>query len=161
LTGYIGLGSNVGDRLAHLRAAREGLERRDIRVLAASMVYETEPVGEVLEQRDFLNACVEVATELTPDALLERCKELEQELGRRAGGARHGPRLIDVDILLLDGIERADGRLTLPHPGVLERRFVALPLVELDPAIELPDGTLVARALERLDGQRVEPVGPL
>ena len=75
-----------------------------MRVLASSSVYETEPVGEVLDQRDFLNACVRIETELEPEALLDACKAVETELGRAAGGVRHGPRPIDVDVLMLDSV---------------------------------------------------------
>lgn len=161
MTGYLGLGSNVGDRLANLRAARDRLADHGARVVASSSAYETEPVGEVTEQADFLNACVRVRTALGPDELLAVCKALEHDLGRRAGGPRHGPRPIDVDVLLLDGLVHSSERLTLPHPDITSRRFVLEPLLELDPALELPDGTALAGALARLSDQRVERVGPL
>jgi 2-amino-4-hydroxy-6-hydroxymethyldihydropteridine diphosphokinase len=151
----------VGDRLANLRAARELLGRRGVEVLASSSVYETEPQGEVAEQPDFLNACVAIDTDLAPDELLGACKSVEGELGREPAAPRHGPRVIDVDVLLLGGLEHRSERLTLPHPDVLARRFVLVPLVELEPAIELPDGTRLAEALGRLEGQRVERLGPL
>ncbi len=131
--GYLGLGSNVGDRLEHLREAVAALLQHDVRVLASSSVYETEPVGLVLDQPDFYNACLQVRTELGPEALLTACKAVERELGREAGGVRHGPRVIDVDLLLLDNLEYASERLTLPHPTIAERRFVLVPLLELDP----------------------------
>ena len=85
VTGYLGLGSNVGDRLGHLRAAREALGRHGAPVTASSSVYETEPIGEITEQRDFLNACVRVETRLDPDELLAACKAVERELGRTSG----------------------------------------------------------------------------
>jgi 2-amino-4-hydroxy-6-hydroxymethyldihydropteridine diphosphokinase len=160
VTGYLGLGSNVGDRLGHIRAARDALARHGAPVTASSSVYETEPVGEITEQRDFLNACVRVATRLGPDELLAACKTVERELGREAG-ARHGPRPIDVDLLLLGGLEWESDALTLPHPDILARRFVLLPLLELDPGLRLPDGTLLREALSELEGQRVARVGGL
>jgi 2-amino-4-hydroxy-6-hydroxymethyldihydropteridine diphosphokinase len=161
LTGYLGLGSNEGDRLANLRAARAALERRGIEVSAASSVYETAPQGERLEQADFLNACLRVETELSPEELLHACKEVERELGRAPGGPRHGPRPIDVDLLLLDGIEHRSERLALPHPEVTSRRFVLEPLLELDRSLRLPDGTRLAELLESVADQRVEPTGGL
>jgi 2-amino-4-hydroxy-6-hydroxymethyldihydropteridine diphosphokinase len=159
-TGYLGLGSNVGDRRAMLEQAAAELPRRGIEVLASSSVYETEPVGLVLDQRDFYNACVRIRTGFEPDALLDACKEVERALGREAGGVRHGPRPIDVDVLLLGSLEYSSPRLTLPHPEVLSRRFVLLPLLELDPDLTLPDGRRAADGLAALaDGQDVTRVG--
>jgi 2-amino-4-hydroxy-6-hydroxymethyldihydropteridine diphosphokinase len=128
--GYLGLGSNEGDRLANLRAARDRLAR-SLSVTASSSVYETAPQGEVLDQADFLNAVVEVETDLGPHELLEVCKEVERELGREPAGVRHGPRPIDVDLLMLGDLRVADERLTLPHPEITSRRFVLEPLLEL------------------------------
>jgi 2-amino-4-hydroxy-6-hydroxymethyldihydropteridine diphosphokinase len=159
--GYLGLGSNVGDRVANLRTARDALARHGVTVTASSSVYETEPQGEVLDQPEFLNACVEIETELGPEELLDACKVVEVEAGRVFGGPRHGPRTIDVDVLLLGGLEHESERLRLPHRDVLARRFVLAPLVELDPELALPDGTRLADALARLAGQRVERLGPL
>jgi 2-amino-4-hydroxy-6-hydroxymethyldihydropteridine diphosphokinase len=159
--GYLGLGSNVGDRRAHLQAAVEDLWAHDIEVLASSSVYETEPVGEVLDQRDFYNACVQIETELEPDALLDACKAVERALGREPGGVRHGPRPIDVDVLLLEDVEHESDRLRLPHREVLTRRFVLVPLLELDPDLEIPGDGRAADALERLGpGQEVRKAGP-
>jgi 2-amino-4-hydroxy-6-hydroxymethyldihydropteridine diphosphokinase len=123
-------------------------------------VYETEPVGLVLDQRDFYNACLRVETDLDPEGLLDACKDVERALGRVAGGPRHGPRPIDVDVLLLDAIEYASDRLILPHPEVSSRRFVLVPLVELEPGLLLPDGTELAAVLDALEpGQDVRRVG--
>jgi 2-amino-4-hydroxy-6-hydroxymethyldihydropteridine diphosphokinase len=160
-TGYLGLGSNEGDRRAHLEAAVEALPRHAVAVLASSSVYETEPVGEVLDQREFFNACVRVRTDLAPAQLLDACKAVERELGRVPGGVRHGPRPIDVDLLMLGHLElRAEG-LTLPHPEVLARRFVLVPLLELAPDLTLPRGERLADALAGLgDGQAVRRAGP-
>jgi 2-amino-4-hydroxy-6-hydroxymethyldihydropteridine diphosphokinase len=160
LTGYLGLGSNEGDRLASLRAARAALARLGVEVTAASSVYETAPQGEVRDQPDFLNACLRIETELEPVELLGVCKRVERELGR-TGGARHGPRPIDVDVLLLDALEYRSERLTLPHPDLTRRRFVLEPLLELDPELELPDGTRLAAAVGGVEGQRVRRAASL
>jgi 2-amino-4-hydroxy-6-hydroxymethyldihydropteridine diphosphokinase len=160
-TAYLGLGSNEGDRLASLRAARAALERRGLRLLASSSVYETAPQGEVTDQPDFLNAAIAVDTELDPEELLALSKEVERELGRRPGGRRHGSRPIDVDLLLVGESELRSDRLTLPHPELRSRRFVLEPLLELDPALTLPDGTALADVLASVRDQRVERVGPL
>ena len=147
--------------MAHLRAARDSLDEHGVRVLRASSVYETEPQGEILDQPDFLNAVLEIETDLGPEELLDVCKVVELEVGRVFGGPRHGPRTIDIDVLLLGDVEHSSERLTVPHRDVLQRRFVLAPLVELDGELTLPDGTRLRDALERLEGQRVERVGPL
>ena len=158
MRGYLGLGSNEGDRLAALRGAREALQRRGIEVLASSSAYETAPQGEVPDQPDFLNACLAIETALAPEELLDVCKAVERDLGREPGGVRHGPRPIDIDMLLLGGIEHRSERLTLPHPEITSRRFVLEPLLELDPAMELPDGTPLAPLLEAVADQPVRRV---
>ena len=159
-TGYLGLGSNVGDRRAHLIDAVAALPRHGVQVLASSSVYETEPVGEVPDQREFLNACVRITTALEPEALLDACKAVERELGRLPGGVRHGPRPIDVDLLLLGDVRYASDRLRLPHREVTSRRFVLVPLLELDPGLMTPDGVRAADALAALEGQAVRVAGP-
>jgi 2-amino-4-hydroxy-6-hydroxymethyldihydropteridine diphosphokinase len=157
--GYLGLGSNIGDRRAHLQASVDALPAHGVAVLASSSVYETEPIGLVLDQRSFLNACVRIETSLGPEELLDACKEVERSAGRRAG-VRHGPRELDVDVLLLDGVTYSSERLTLPHREVTSRRFVLVPLLELDPALTLPDGTRVDAALSSLgSGQDVRRAG--
>jgi 2-amino-4-hydroxy-6-hydroxymethyldihydropteridine diphosphokinase len=160
--GYLGLGSNVGDRRANLQAAVEDLWVHRAPVLASSSVYETEPVGEVVDQRDFYNACLRIETELEPEALLDACKAVERALGREPGGVRHGPRPIDVDVLLLGDVEHRSERLTVPHPQVAARRFVLVPLLELDPDLEIPGGGgRAADALAALGpGQEVRRTGP-
>lgn len=159
--GYLGLGSNVGDRRAHLEAAVASLPAHGVHVLASSSVYETEPVGDVPDQREFLNACLRVRTSLRPEELLDACKAVERELGREAGGVRHGPRPIDVDVLLLADHRHRSERLELPHPQVTARRFVLAPLLELDPGLAAPDGTRLADALDALSpGQAVRRAGP-
>jgi 2-amino-4-hydroxy-6-hydroxymethyldihydropteridine diphosphokinase len=156
LKGYLGLGSNVGDRLANLRAAADLLP-----VVARSSVYETEPQGEVHDQPDFFNAAVEIETAHEPERLLQLVKEVEARLGRDFSQVRHGPRTVDIDLLLLGDISLETDRLTLPHRDVLTRRFVLVPLLELDPDLALPDGRRLDDALAALEGQRVERVGVL
>jgi 2-amino-4-hydroxy-6-hydroxymethyldihydropteridine diphosphokinase len=131
-------------------------------VEAVSSTYETEPVGEVLDQPDFLNAVVRVHTELEPEALLDACKAVEAARGRALDAPRHSPRPLDVDLLLLGEIELSTERLTLPHPEVRVRRFVLAPLLELDPDLRLPDGTRLAACLGALadDEQGVRLVAP-
>ena len=161
MRGYLGLGSNLGDRHAALRAARDALRSHGVEVVGESSVYETAPQGEVTDQREFLNACLAVETELRPEELLEICKAVERELGRSDGGPRHGPRPIDMDLLLLGDLERRSEPLTLPHPELLSRRFVLEPLLELDPDLSLPDGTPLAAVREEVANQRVERVSRL
>jgi 2-amino-4-hydroxy-6-hydroxymethyldihydropteridine diphosphokinase len=162
--GYLGLGSNVGDRRAHLQAAVEDLWAHGIQVLRSSSVYETEPVGEVTEQREFLNACVQVETALAPEAALDACKAVEAALGRELEGAgyvRGGPRPIDVDLLLLGEEPYASDRLRIPHRDVSNRRFVLVPLLEIAPALEIPGQGSAADALAGLGaGQAVRRAGP-
>ncbi len=162
----LGLGSNLGGdgpagRRANLQAAVDGLAAAGVQPLACSSVYDTDPVGEVRDQPAFLNACVIVATELEPLALLDAVKALEARLGREAGGVRHGPRVIDIDILLIGAERLAHERITLPHAELLERRFVLVPAVELDATLRAPDGTRLADALARLDvSEGVRWAGP-
>ena len=159
-TGYLGLGSNVGDSAGHLGAAVELLEAEGVEVEAVSSTYVTEPVGEILDQPDFLNAAVRIRTDLEPEDLLDACKRVEAERGREFDLPRHSPRPLDVDLLLLGDLELSTARLTLPHPEVRTRRFVLVPLLELDPELALPDGTRLADALVGLGrDQRVEPLG--
>jgi 2-amino-4-hydroxy-6-hydroxymethyldihydropteridine diphosphokinase len=149
--GLLGLGSNVGARRAHLQAAVDALPGAGVEVLASSSTYDTDPVGEVLDQPAFLNACVQIRTALEPLELLDAAKALERELGRQAGGPRHGPRAIDIDILLLGERQLAHERMTLPHEQLLTRRFVLIPALELDFELAAPDGRRLSDALAALD----------
>jgi 2-amino-4-hydroxy-6-hydroxymethyldihydropteridine diphosphokinase len=152
LLGYLGLGSNLGERRAKLEAAVALLPGHGVRVLASSSTYDTDPVGEVLDQPPFLNACVRIDTDLPPLELLAACKAVETELGRGAGGRRHAPRPIDVDVLLLGDLVVVEElpRLTLPHAQVLARRFVLIPLLELDFDLRTPAGVSLADTLAGL-----------
>jgi len=149
-TGYLGLGSNVGDRRSSLQRAVHALAHHGVTVLASSSVYDTDPVGEVLDQPPFLNACLRVQTELDALALLDAAKAVERDLGRAPGGLRHGPRAIDVDVLLLGDETLEHERLTLPHEQLLTRRFVLIPALELAPELTAPDGGRLADALAAL-----------
>jgi 2-amino-4-hydroxy-6-hydroxymethyldihydropteridine diphosphokinase len=149
-SGLLGLGSNVGDRRANLQAAVDALPSIGVEVRASSATYDTDPVGEVTEQASFLNACLQVETELDPLDLLDAVKRLESELGRAAGGVRHGPRTIDIDVLMLGDVELTHERMTLPHDQLLTRRFVLIPALELDFDLQTPNGTRLAEALAAL-----------
>jgi 2-amino-4-hydroxy-6-hydroxymethyldihydropteridine diphosphokinase len=159
--GLLGLGSNVGERRENLQAALDGLPDAGIEVLASSSVYDTDPVGELLEQPSFLNACVLVRTALEPLQLLDAVKALERELGRAEGAPRHAPRTIDIDVLLLGELELAHERMSLPHAELLRRRFVLIPALELDLELRAPDGRRLADALAALpSGEGVRWAGP-
>jgi 2-amino-4-hydroxy-6-hydroxymethyldihydropteridine diphosphokinase len=155
-TGLLGLGSNVGDRRAQLQNAVDALAglgpaaASGVRVIASSSVYDTDPVGEVIEQASFLNACMLVETALEPLQLLDSVKQIERRLGREREGLRHGPRTIDIDVLLLGELELAHERMTLPHEQLLVRRFVLIPALELDFALTTPAGARLADALIEL-----------
>ena len=164
MIGYLGLGSNVGDRRANLQAAVDGLRERGVAVAASSSIYETEPVGEVPDQREFFNACIRVETDLGPEDLLDACKAVERALGRVTEGegyVHHGPRPIDVDLLLLGDTVHRSERLSLPHEQVSSRRFVLAPLLELAPDLEVPGRGRAADALDALGpGQDVRLAEP-
>jgi len=148
--GLLGLGSNVGERRANLQAAVDALDRAGVRVLASSSVYDTDPVGEILDQPSFLNACLRISTPLSALELLDVAKRVEVELGRAQGTVRHAPRTIDIDILLLGGLELSHERMTLPHAQLLSRRFVLIPALELDFDLAAPDGARLSDALAAL-----------
>lgn len=160
-TAYLGLGSNVGDRAANLRAAVAALETNGVEVIALASLYETAPQGEVLDQPDFLNSALRVRTALQPLQLLDLCKRIEREQGRDPAGRRHGPRPIDIDVLLVGDTVLEHERLTLPHPEIASRRFVLEPLLELDPELTLPpDATRAAELSADVAGQPVRRLGP-
>ena len=126
---YLGIGSNLGDRLAHLQFAVDGLAATDgIEVVAVSAVYETDPVGP--EQPDYLNAVVAVDTTCSPRGLLDAGHRLEAG-AHRVRGERWGPRTLDVDVLLFGDEQIDEPDLVIPHPGWLERDFVLAPLADL------------------------------
>jgi 2-amino-4-hydroxy-6-hydroxymethyldihydropteridine diphosphokinase len=146
---FLSLGSNLEDREGNLRRALELLGATSgIEVAMVSSLYETRPVG-VTEQPDFINLVAEVEASLDSHQLLRRCLEVENEMGR-VREAHWGPRLIDVDVLLYGDEVSKDEELVLPHPEMLNRAFVLVPLLEIAPGLEMPDGRPVAAALEAL-----------
>ena len=135
---YLGLGSNLGDRLESLRRALDLLEERGIRTLRTSRVYETEPVGGP-EQPDYLNAVAEVEAPGSARELLAACLAVETEMGR-IREERWGPRIIDLDVLTFGDQAIDESDLQVPHPRMHERGFVLIPLLELDADPPLPGG---------------------
>ncbi|MHB8330294.1 MAG: 2-amino-4-hydroxy-6-hydroxymethyldihydropteridine diphosphokinase [Acidimicrobiales bacterium] len=146
---FLGLGSNEGDRLGNLRRAVAQVPDR----VAVSSVYETEPVGGPKGQGPYLNLVVELETDLAPRALLELARRLEAAAGR-VRTVRHGPRPLDVDILLVGDLVVDEVDLVVPHPRMWERRFVLVPLSDLAPEL-VPSG-----AVERAGGT-VQALGTL
>jgi len=149
----VGLGSNLGEREATLREALTRLSELDeVAVVAVSSFRETDPVGNA-DQPRFVNAAAELETSLAPRELLERLLEVERSLGRdRTREERWGPRTVDLDLLLYGDETVGEPGLEVPHPRLAERAFVLEPLVELDPALRLPDG----RALRDLHPPELE-----
>ena len=139
---YLGLGSNLGDRQAHLRRAIETLGSS---VVAVSPTYETDPVGGPGGQGAYLNLVVALETDLTPRQLLGVCHRLEAA-AERVRQERWGPRTLDVDILLVDDVTVDEPDLQIPHPRMWQRRFVLAPLADLAPDLVPPD------AIERAEG---------
>jgi 2-amino-4-hydroxy-6-hydroxymethyldihydropteridine diphosphokinase len=151
---YLGLGTNLGDRLANLQTAVDLLGTEPgIRVVVSSRIWETEPVGGP-DQPDYLNVVVRIESELEPGELLAACMRVEGSLGR-VRDVRWGPRTIDIDVLLFGDVVSDEPTLTLPHPRMLKRAFVLLPLLELDPDPVLPDGRRVLDATIGTDGVRL------
>jgi 2-amino-4-hydroxy-6-hydroxymethyldihydropteridine diphosphokinase len=158
---YVGLGSNLGDRLETLRVAVGRLdESAGVRVTACSPVYESGPLGPVRDQPAFLNAVCAVATTLAPRALLDRLLEVEQGLGR-VRGVPQGPRVIDLDLLLFDVAAVDEPGLCVPHPQLAKRAFVLAPLLDLAPALRHPlTGEPLRDARARLLSQTITPFAP-
>lgn len=148
----IALGTNLGDRLAHLRAARDRLVSRspDPASLLQAPIYQAAPVDCPDGSPDFYNTVIELEIDLSPLELLHQTRVIERQLGRSAGAPRNAPRVIDVDLLYL-GMERLDSELlTLPHPRLGQRRFVLQPLADIRPSLVLPGhpGTIAERLRE-------------
>ena len=154
---FLGLGSNLGDRLTNLQTAVDALQGEPgLRVIASSRVWETVPVGGP-PQPDYLNAVLRVETELSARDLLDIARRVESRLGR-VRKERWGARAIDVDVLLFDEEVIAEPDLEVPHPRLSQRAFVVLPLLELEPDPVLPDGTRLKEV--RVDTGGVEPSAP-
>jgi 2-amino-4-hydroxy-6-hydroxymethyldihydropteridine diphosphokinase len=156
-TAYLSLGSNVGERRQNLERAMEALEREHVRVVKRSSIFETQP-QDVKDQPWFLNMVVEGETRYFPLQLLTVLQRIECELGRvrRAGAARRGPRIIDIDVLLIGNKIMSTPALVIPHPRMLERRFVLEPLLEIAPDLKHPvTKEPLSRSLSKLAGQKV------
>lgn len=155
VSAYLGLGSNLGDRTANLRTAILTLnESRDCRVTTVSSLYLTAPVG-YPDQPDFVNAVVMVRTTLPPRLLLEYCLQIEETMGRQRT-IRWGPRVIDIDILLYDRLSVAEDELVIPHPRMLERAFVLVPLAQIAPEEVVAPGLSAREAAESVGAEGVE-----
>jgi 2-amino-4-hydroxy-6-hydroxymethyldihydropteridine diphosphokinase len=141
---YVGLGANLGDRERQIRSAAELIGARRL-----SSIVETEPWG-VDDQPRFLNAAAEVVTPLPARAFLELLLDVERQLGRVRSGERWGPRAIDLDLLLFGKATIDEPGLTVPHPFLLQRRFVLEPLAELAPGLEIPGNGTVRAALAEI-----------
>jgi 2-amino-4-hydroxy-6-hydroxymethyldihydropteridine diphosphokinase len=154
---YFSLGSNVGDRAAYLRDALARLESIG-RIVSVSSFYETEPV-EVTDHPWFLNCAAGLETTLTPEQLMARLLQIEQEMGRRRI-QKKGPRTIDIDILLFGGLILDSPEITIPHPAMHERRFVLAPLAEIAPGARHPVfKKMIWELLEKLPaGQTVRKI---
>ena len=147
---YLGLGSNLGDREANLRRALRDLTP-SITLVKSSSVYETEPWG-YEDQPQFLNCACSVLTQLSPQELIDAIKKVESAMGRQPTFP-YGPRVIDVDILFYGDLLIDQESLVVPHPRLLERAFVLIPLVEIAPELVHPQlGLTVSELLERVDG---------
>ncbi len=157
---YLGLGSNIGDREAMLKAALDRLDAPDLRRRRVSSLYETEPIG-FREQDWFLNLVAEFETTLFPKQLLHRMQKVELGLGRRRM-VRNGPRTIDIDILLFGNAVMQTDELEIPHPRYRERRFTLAPLAELNPELRDPvTRQTVSEMLSMLEGQSVRRRGQI
>ena len=144
---YLGLGSNLGDRRANIERALELLgEEPTIKVIRVSSFYETEPVG-YTDQPDFINAVACVETELPPRELLRAIMSVETKMGR-VRTIRWGPRVIDIDILMYDDQQVDEEGLQIPHPRMMERKFVLEPLAEIAPDLVLPGGKTAGESCE-------------
>jgi 2-amino-4-hydroxy-6-hydroxymethyldihydropteridine diphosphokinase len=147
---FLGLGSNLGDRLANLAAAREALRDKALVEVRASSIYETAPWGPVA-QGYYLNQVVQGRTDLPPRTLLETLQAIERELGRdRVHEERYGPRTIDLDILLYGAETVREASLEIPHPRMMQRAFVLVPLAEIAPGIQVR-GVAARDAVAALD----------
>lgn len=153
--GYLGLGSNQGEPAENIFEAVDRLEDAGVEVLERASLYETAPQGEVLDQPDFVNSAIKIRTELCPLELLDLCKRIEREMGRDPEAKKHGPRPIDIDVLLLGESKFISETLNLPHKEITTRRFVLEPLLEIDPDLTLPGGERADASLEATKDQRV------
>jgi 2-amino-4-hydroxy-6-hydroxymethyldihydropteridine diphosphokinase len=159
--GYLSLGSNLGDRRQNLVRALAELVKAGVEVVRSSSIYETEP-QDIKDQPAFLNAVLAVKSELSPFSLLELTQGIERAMGRTRSEIPKGPRLIDIDILLLGNFIVEDEHLTIPHRHMLNRRFVLEPLVAIAPDLRYPGtGACIRDFLAGVSDQWIRPLGEL
>lgn len=153
---YLGLGTNIGDRLNYLKQAISKLQfNKDIKITKKSKLYETKAWG-YTEQDDFLNMCIEIETNLSPIELLNECQKVELELNRERK-IRWGPRTIDIDILFFNDIILQEEKLEIPHPRIKERAFVLIPLLDISNNLKIND-VHINEYLESLTAEEREEV---
>jgi 2-amino-4-hydroxy-6-hydroxymethyldihydropteridine diphosphokinase len=149
---FIGIGSNVGERRDFVRAAVGHLNAADgVEITATSSLYETSPIGGP-PQRSYVNMVVRMHTSLDHRRLLELCQGIESKLGREESDIRWGPRVVDLDILTFDNTKISEPDLEIPHPRMTQRRFVLIPLLEIDPEIADPWGSPYRDSLDEAEG---------
>ncbi|MEN6357238.1 MAG: 2-amino-4-hydroxy-6-hydroxymethyldihydropteridine diphosphokinase [Armatimonadota bacterium] len=157
---YLGLGANLEDNIANVHKAIAMVDAHEgCTVSAVSSIYITKPVG-VIDQPDFANAVIRVETTLDPYELLDICNKIEDEMGRKRT-IRWGPRVIDMDILLYEGVNIDEERLSIPHPRMMERAFVLVPLAEVAPDMELPGSISAREAANNIDRAGIIEIIPL
>jgi len=156
---YVGLGSNLADPVAQVRAAMSALATLpQTRAIRCSSLYRSAPIGKVRDQPDFINAACRVETTASAPDILRALLAIEKAAGRVRDGQKGGPRILDLDLLLFGAEIHQASDLVLPHPRLHERAFVLYPLVELDPGLSIPGKGSVSVLLARCDGQSVEPL---
>lgn len=149
---FIGIGSNVGERRDFVRAAVGHLNAADgVEITATSSLYETSPIGGP-PQRSYVNMVVRMHTSLDHRELLELCQGIESKLGREESDIRWGPRVVDLDILTFDNTKISEPDLEIPHPRMTQRRFVLIPLLEIDPDVADPWGSPYRDSLDEAEG---------
>jgi 2-amino-4-hydroxy-6-hydroxymethyldihydropteridine diphosphokinase len=158
LPAYVGIGSNLSDPATQVRRAVAALAALpDTRLVATSPLYRTEPFGDVV-QPAFVNAVAGLLSRRTPEELLADLRALERRLGREPPRDRWGPRVIDLDLLVMGRETRAAADLTLPHPGIAERDFVLYPLADVAPDLDVPGVGRVAALRERVANRGIRPL---
>jgi len=158
--GYLSLGSNLGDRMHNLEQAIAGIKGQGIMVTGVSDAYETRAVEVSDDQGPYLNIAVEIRCGLAPYRMLEVCRRVEDALGRQRP-YRHAPRTIDIDILLLEGVETASNSLTIPHPRLEQRAFVIHPLAQVAPELILPSGRPIMEVKNALGNDEIIEICPM
>jgi len=149
---YVGLGSNLGDPARQVRIALAALASLPgTRLVASSALYRNPPMGPV-DQPDFVNAVAGLLTTLSAEELLRALQAIEDAQGRLRGGPRWGPRMLDLDLLIYGDTRLESETLTLPHPGLAERPFVLIPLLEVAPGLRIPGGARIALLAATTDG---------